>query len=83
MSLLKHEFQARYVIIGITFHAFKIIFISYNVFENFSAKIVQRVLVLNLVKMSKELTLFLRILKSLAISKTRFTTIQSPFVSVE
>ena len=63
--------KLRYALIG---------FLSCFIFKDFSGKKkVQRVLVLNLTEISKEFLIFI----DLKITETKFTTIQSPFVTFE
>ena len=82
MSQLKQEFQARYVIMVIMadyIAPLTVLFISCNIVKAFEAKInVQRVLVLNLVEISKDFLIFISIL--LKITETKF---QKPYVTFE
>ena len=83
MFLLKHMFQARYVIMVIIVNYIPRfnLYTSNNVFKRFlRQKNVQRVLVLNLFEISKEFFIFI----DLKITElTRLTNYSEPFVTFE
>ena len=84
MSRLKHEFQARYVIMVIMVNCIPRfnIFLKASMFSRIfeTKQNVQRILVLNLVKISKDILIFISILSKITLKQS---LIQSPFDTFE